>query len=166
MTFVVSLEKETLIFSAAHFITFADSSGHVVCESMHGHNYRVAAEVEGSLDDHGCVIDFIWLRDTLKSITGELDHRVLLPAHHPRIDVTLENGEVTARFDDRRWLLPEQDVRVLPLDNTSAERLAGYIGGRLIEALQQTGPGTDRLTRLSVGVDENEGQWGRWESRL
>ena len=42
----VKLEKEHLIFSAAHFITFAGN----VCERLHGHNYRVYAEVQAPLD--------------------------------------------------------------------------------------------------------------------
>ncbi|MFP6753331.1 MAG: 6-carboxytetrahydropterin synthase, partial [Pirellulaceae bacterium] len=43
--FHVRLEKEQLIFSAAHFITFNDDT----CERLHGHNYRVMAEVRGQL---------------------------------------------------------------------------------------------------------------------
>src|SRR6266446_6703234 len=43
--FHVRVTKDYLVFSAAHFITFAGN----VCERLHGHNYRVAAEVEGQL---------------------------------------------------------------------------------------------------------------------
>ena len=151
--FQLSLEKETLIFSAAHFITFGEG----ICESLHGHNYRVACRVSGQLDDHSCVVDFIWLRDTLKSITTTLDHKVLLPDRHP--EILVENGEteITASYRDRRWLFPKQDVVMLPVDNTTAERLAEYIGGKLHQAIQAKT--ITNLTSLSVGVDENEGQW-------
>jgi hypothetical protein len=44
----VRVAKDTLVFSAAHFITFAGN----VCERLHGHNYRVAAEVAGPLDEN------------------------------------------------------------------------------------------------------------------
>ena len=64
-TYHVRLIKEHLIFSAAHFITFNGN----ICERLHGHNYRVFAEVYGSLDENHYVIDFIALRDTLKEIT-------------------------------------------------------------------------------------------------
>ena len=50
-----------------------------MCERLHGHNYRVWAEVEGPLDENQYVIDFIALRDALKTITDELDHHMLLP---------------------------------------------------------------------------------------
>ena len=39
VNFWVRLCKENLVFSAAHFITFAGNT----CERLHGHNYRVAA---------------------------------------------------------------------------------------------------------------------------
>ena len=44
----VKLEKEHLIFSAAHFITFAGN----ICERIHRHNYRVYAEVQASFDEN------------------------------------------------------------------------------------------------------------------
>lgn len=54
------------------------------CEELHGHNFRVLAEVEGGqLDpDTGLLIDFKELRGNLRSILQELDHRHLneLPA--------------------------------------------------------------------------------------
>ena len=76
MSYRVRLAKEHHVFSAAHFITFAGD----VCERLHGHNYRVAVEVTGPLDKNQYVVDFIALRDELKVITDDLDHRVLLPA--------------------------------------------------------------------------------------
>jgi 6-pyruvoyltetrahydropterin/6-carboxytetrahydropterin synthase len=166
MSFQVSLKKETLIFSAAHFITFADQNGKLICERLHGHNYRVSATVDGSLDAHGCVIDFIWLRDTLKSITAELDHQVLLATGHPTITVEESGEEIIARFESRRWVFPREDVRLMAIDNTTAERLAEYIGGRLIKAMKSSGMAVDSFTRVSVGVDENEGQWAWWHRDL
>ncbi len=63
----VRLDKEYHVFSAGHFITFAGD----LCERLHGHNYRVAVEVEGPLDENHYVIDFLVLRDALKTITDE-----------------------------------------------------------------------------------------------
>lgn len=153
--FEVSLEKETLIFSAAHFITFGKDP--VICEAIHGHNYRVACEVQGTLDEHACVIDFIWLRDRLAKITSRLDHHVVLPSQHPQIRVSNADGHFEVRFDKRRWVFPENEVLLLPVDNTTAERLAEWIGNQLMEDLQTLDSST--FTRLRIGVDENEGQW-------
>ena len=72
-----------MVFSAAHFITFNGN----VCESIHGHNYAVKAEVVGPLDENGYVCDFIALRDSLAEIVATMDHKVVLPANHSMIKV-------------------------------------------------------------------------------
>ena len=158
----VRLEKEQHVFSAAHFITFNGN----VCERLHGHNYRVAVEVEGPLDENQYVIDFLVLRDQLKAITDELDHRVLLPTSHPLIRVTAGEQEVEAVFtpDGRRWIFPRGDCVLLPVNNTTAELLARYIGQRLLKAIQQQMGA--KPARLQVAVDENQGQWGVCELPL
>ena len=152
----VRLAKEHHVFSAAHFITFNGN----VCERLHGHNYRVSVVVDGPLDENQYVIDFIALRDELKRITDELDHRMLLPAVHPLIKVSANGKEVTAVFtpDGRRWVFPADDCRILPVANTTAELLADYIGRQLLAAVTaRTG---QRPAKLRVEVDENHGQWG------
>ena len=153
-TYHVRLTKEHLIFSAAHFITFNGD----ICERLHGHNYRVFAEVYGPLDENQYVIDFIALRDTLKEITTELDHHMLLPTAHPQIQVAAGEDEVEVTFQDRRWVFPEGDCILLPVANTTTELLARYLGNELLDRLEiRTGV---RPQRLVLGVDENEGQWG------
>ena len=80
---------------AAHFITFNGN----ICERLHGHNYRVSVEVHGPLDENQYVVDFIVLRDTLKTIVDELDHHVLLPTTHPQIKVVADAHSVEAMFE-------------------------------------------------------------------
>lgn len=153
-TYHVKLEKEYLVFSAAHFITFNGD----VCERLHGHNYRVAAEIWGPLDENHYVVDFIALRDTLKAIVDQLDHHMLLPTGHPLIRVDASEQEVEVTFADRRWVFPRGDCLLLPVANTTTELLARYIGGRLFDELAaRTGV---RPERIRVAVDENFGQWG------
>lgn len=153
----VKIEKERLVFSAAHFITYNGD----VCEPLHGHNYHVRAEVAGPLDENHYVIDFIALRDSLQEIVGGLDHRMLLPTEHQTISVTNENNEVTVRHGERRWVFPEQDCVLLAVANTTAELLARWIGGQLLSALEAISLG--RPEELVVEVDECDGQWGVWE---
>jgi 6-pyruvoyltetrahydropterin/6-carboxytetrahydropterin synthase len=158
--FHVRVTKDYLVFSAAHFITFNGN----VCERLHGHNYRVAAEVEGPLDENHYVVDFIALRDTLREIVLELDHHVLLPTDHPLIKVTVGPRSVEARFEDRRWEFPAEDCVLVPVANTTAELLARYIGQKLSERL--SGRTSVTPSRLRVEVDECEGQIGVWEERV
>ncbi|MGE3818807.1 MAG: 6-pyruvoyl tetrahydropterin synthase family protein, partial [Isosphaeraceae bacterium] len=73
--FKVRVSKDYLVFCAGHFITYQGDE----CERLHGHNYRVAVEVEGALDENHYVVDCIALKDLTRKITDELDHRMLLP---------------------------------------------------------------------------------------
>ncbi len=153
-SFRVVVQKEQLTFSAAHFITF----GNNICERLHGHNYGVRCEVSGPLNEHGYVVDFIALRDRLAEIALTMDHRVLLPTQHPSIKVRMDDGEVTARFEERRWVFPAADCLLLPVRNTTAELLAEYVADQLIENLDSWGQPT--VEKIRVGIDENQGQWG------
>lgn len=153
-SYFVRVAKDYLVFSAAHFITFNGDT----CERLHGHNYRVTAEVYGPLDENHYVVDFIALRDTLQAIVIELDHHMLLPTSHPLIKVTADENSVEVVFEDRRWVFPRCDCILLPVANTTTELLARYIGRRLLDDLQQR-TGT-RPERVRIEVDECEGQLG------
>ncbi|MFZ9091840.1 MAG: 6-pyruvoyl trahydropterin synthase family protein [Planctomycetaceae bacterium] len=154
-SFSVRVSKDTLVFSAAHFITFAGG----ICERLHGHNWRVEAWISGCLDENRYVFDFIALRDGLQALISELDHSVLLPEYHDSIsvDVSDDEREVTAKFENRRWVFPVEDCRILPVRNTTAEEIANWMSGKLIERLalrDQAG-----LQQLRISVEENFGQW-------
>ena len=142
----VRISNDSLVFSAGHFITFDGN----VCERLHGHNYRVAAEVHGPLDQNHCVVDFIALQDALEAILGELDHRMLLPTGHPGIRVAADEGEVEVRFDERRWVFPRLDCLLLPIPNTTAELLARHIGRRLVEQLEARCGTRPAVVRIEV----------------
>jgi 6-pyruvoyltetrahydropterin/6-carboxytetrahydropterin synthase len=146
--YFVRLSKDYLVFSAGHFITYDGN----VCERLHGHNYRVTAEVEGPLDENHYVVDFIKLRESLRRIVDELDHHMLLPTRHPSIKVVADEREVTATFEDRRWIFPRGDCILLDVPNTTSELLARHIAERLAAELKAQNCG--RPERLRVEVDE------------
>ncbi len=148
----IRLEKTEFIFSAAHFITFAGNT----CERLHGHNYHVACEVAGPLDENHYVVDFIAVRDALRRITARLDHHMLLPTDHPQIKVQATEKSVTATFADRRWEFPREDCLLLPIPNTTTELLARYIGHQLLDELEEHLGHRPPLIRIEV--DENNGQ--------
>ena len=152
----VKLTKDYLVFSAAHFITFNGN----ICERLHGHNYRIEAEVDGPLDENQYVIDFIALRDNLKRMVDDWDHHVILPTKHQQIKVVASEREVVATFEDRRWVFPREDCVLLPVTNTTAELLAKYLGEQLLAEVASLG--CAQPERLSIAVDENNGQWAQW----
>lgn len=156
--FRVRVEKDFLVFSAGHFITYNVDT----CERLHGHNYRVGVEVVGPLDVNHYVIDFVWLRDTMKSLVDELDHRMMLPTTHSQIHVQHDDREVTVRFRDRRWIFPLDDCVLLPVANTTSELVAEYLGNRLLGRIEKET--SVKPTGVRIEVDECFGQTAVWET--
>jgi 6-pyruvoyltetrahydropterin/6-carboxytetrahydropterin synthase len=158
-TYRVRVTKDFLVFSAGHFITF--DSDH--CERVHGHNYRLAVELEDDLDENAYVFDFIALRDLAKAEADLLDHRMLLPLSNPYIRLEDEGPNIVARYQDRHWSFPRDECVLLPVTNTTAEALGDYLAGRLVEAIAARG--LERPRALRVEVEENFGQWALVEWR-
>jgi 6-pyruvoyltetrahydropterin/6-carboxytetrahydropterin synthase len=150
--------KDSLVFSAAHFITFNRD----ICERIHGHNWRVDVAITGQLDENHYVFDFIAMRDSAQEIVAELDHRVLLPDRHPMISVSqnTQDREVEVRFKDRRWVFPKEDCCILPVANTTAELIAQWFAGRLDSRLELCN--TPGINQLKVSIEENFGQWATY----
>src|SRR5204863_8639353 len=132
--FRVSVSKDYLVFSSAHFITFA---GHR-CEGLHGHNYRVRVTVEGALDEGAWfVFDFVILKRLMKDLCDEIDHKVLLPLENPKIQVTEEGDAVLVAYEGTpRYRFPKGDCSLLPVPNTTVEMLAELLTLRLRAQLQ------------------------------
>jgi 6-pyruvoyl tetrahydropterin synthase/QueD family protein len=147
----VVVEKGYLSFSASHFISFGGK-----CERLHGHNYAVSVALEGGLTGDRYVFDFVVLKRIVRRICDSLDHHFLLPERSQDLQIQELGGEWEIRFEDRRYILPAEDVLSLPVDNITAERLAEYICDRLMQALQ--GYDVTHLTSITVGVEEAPGQ--------
>src|SRR5436853_1602794 len=153
----VRVTKDHLVFCSGHFISYEGDR----CERLHGHNYRTAVEVEGALDENHYVFDFIALKHRTKAITDELDHRMMLATRNALIRVEEGPRSVHVRYRDREWLFPRDDCVLLPIENTTAELLARYIAGRLLEELQRQHAYQPRVLR--VEVEESPGQSARYE---
>ncbi|HEY9516304.1 MAG TPA: 6-carboxytetrahydropterin synthase [Gemmatimonadaceae bacterium] len=152
--FRVSVTKDYLVFSSAHFITFA---GHR-CESLHGHNYRAGITIEGLLDQQSWyVLDFTLVKKIMKRECDEIDHKVLLPLRSPKVTVTEKDESVHVGYQGQpRYIFPRSDCALLPIPNTTVEMLAQYLAGRVRSDLEELG--LKNLTALEIEVEENFGQ--------
>ena len=158
----VSVTKDYLVFSSAHFITFA---GHR-CEGLHGHNYRVCVTIEGALNQEAFfVYDFVELKRIMKRLCDEIDHLVLLPLESERVKVFEEGDNVRVNVDGKpRYLFPRRDCALLPIPNTTVEMLAKMLVSRLRAVLD--GNGATGLTAIEMEVEENFGQSAVYRLRL
>ena len=152
----IELEKEYFKFSAAHFLIFPDGSA----ERLHGHNYRVFVEIEAALTRFGLVMDFVQVKPVVRELVDELDEHWLVPGEHP--DVLLEeraDGVIELRYRERYYAAPREDVVVLPINNTSAENFASWLGRELVRRLSERFADV-KVHNLRLAVEETSGQRG------
>jgi 6-pyruvoyltetrahydropterin/6-carboxytetrahydropterin synthase len=152
--FKVAVTKDNLVFASAHFITFP---GHR-CEQLHGHNYRTRVVVEGGLHPEAhYVLDFSELKSVMKRLTDEIDHKVLLPLHNPKIDIREAGDSVSVAVGGKpRYVFPKIDCALLPIPNTTVEMLAQYLAGRVCKEIASSG--AVQVRAIEIEVEENFGQ--------
>jgi 6-pyruvoyltetrahydropterin/6-carboxytetrahydropterin synthase len=157
--YTVRVTKDYLVFCCGHFITFEGGE----CERLHGHNYRAAVQVEGTLDENWYVFDFVALKHRTRDIVDELDHHMLLATKNPQLVATETGENVVVRFKHKTWSFPREDCVLLPIENTTAELLAKWMAHRLLAVLKTEYKLVPNVLR--VEMEENVGQLAIYEWR-
>ena len=152
----ISVHKDYLKFSAAHFLIFPDGTA----EQLHGHNYKVYVDVQTGLDQHGLVLNFKEIKPLIRELVDSLDEHVLIPGQHPVLTARpTADGQMEIRYGARFYSIPAKEVIVLPISNSSAENLATWVGREILARIERHWPGL-HVQKLSVGVEETPGQRG------
>ncbi|MDH3365260.1 MAG: 6-pyruvoyl tetrahydropterin synthase family protein [Thermoplasmata archaeon] len=139
-----------ITFSATHIIP-----GHYKCGRLHGHDYAINATVFGNIGPEGVIMDFISVKEFLRKIAAELDHKVLIPMRDT--GVKRKGGSIQYSTNGKEYMFPEEDCALLDVGVASAEELANFVLGRVREKVHFP----ESVTRVEIGVDEGEGQ-GAW----
>jgi 6-pyruvoyltetrahydropterin/6-carboxytetrahydropterin synthase len=144
-------------FYAAHIALY---NGEV--EPLHGHTFQVALRVSGEPDISGMVAEFNEIKPAIRDAVAPLRRRTLVPGQAPELQITPQNDSLSITCGRKRYLLPAEDVTVLPLANTTLETLAGYLLSQVLPQLQRAGlvtaelavselPGTSATARADLG---------------
>lgn len=141
-----------ITFSATHIIPL-----HKKCGRLHGHDYAINAKIIGEIGPDGVIMDFLSVKEFLRGIAAELDHRVLIPRLDLRVKMNKEY--VSYKVGDKELRLPVSDCILLDIEVASAETLAEFVLRRLLEKV--TFPKNVKM--IEIGVDEGRGQ-GAWTS--
>ena len=143
----LNLIRADIGFSAAHFSVVGGRA-----ERLHGHNYRVGLRATGTLRADGTLVDFAVLKRALRDVCANLDERTLLPLQSDRVEVHDEGDEIAVVEGTRHFRFPREDVRLLPIPNTTCESLATHL---LLAVRARLG---DAPVRLELTVEETPGQ--------
>jgi 6-pyruvoyl-tetrahydropterin synthase len=150
-SFKVYVTKDYLKFSAAHFIAYPGFR-----EALHGHNYRVSVEVEGSLGPNGYVVDFGVVKKIARRVCERLNEKTIVPMQSDCVAVSEDGPQIVMRYASDEFRIPKADAALLPLVHSSAEELARYLAGELRRELR--GERIDDIVAIQVGVEETTGQ--------
>jgi 6-pyruvoyltetrahydropterin/6-carboxytetrahydropterin synthase len=138
-------------FSGCHFIP-----GHDKCSRLHGHNYGISARVYGDKNERGMVFDFLLLKNGLRQIAEELDHRILIPGESKEMIIEIAD-DIKIEVGEKIYLFPCDDVVIMDIPLASAEELADFVLKRFLQLVEIP----DNITSLEIGIDEGKGQ-GAW----
>jgi 6-pyruvoyltetrahydropterin/6-carboxytetrahydropterin synthase len=141
-------------FSCAHMTVFPDGRK----ERLHGHNYTVSVALDLAAVGFEHLIDFGAIKRAIAAECAEWRERTLLAERSPRLErLVRERGELELVLCGQRYVFPEADVLLLPVDNTTTEALAELWIDRLRARLDSTLPGSSAVG-LEVRIEETPGQ--------
>jgi 6-pyruvoyltetrahydropterin/6-carboxytetrahydropterin synthase len=141
-------------FSCAHMTVFPDGRK----ERLHGHNYTVAVSLELRSIGFQHLVDFSLIKRAVAALCAEWRERTLVAGACPRLErLERRGGEVELVLCGRRYVLPEEDVLILPVDNTTTEALSALWADLLVERLGGVLRGSAAVG-LEVTIEESPGQ--------
>ena len=150
----IELAKEYLKFSAAHFTIFSATER----ERLHGHNFRVAAELTAPVGENGMCFSYKVFKRKLQDLCDSLDEYLLLPANSPYLEISEEGNSYIIYYGGERMSFLKSDTRLLPMRNATVEEYAQYLLEQLladVEAMQ-----TYAIRQILIKVSSGPGQWG------
>ena len=156
----IDISKEDLKFSGAHFTIFSADDR----ERLHGHNFKVRAQVTAPVDDNGMCFNYQEIKTRLRKICMALDEYMLLPGNSPHLNFETVGKQIKVTFNGEEMFFVAADTRVLDIRNTTVEEFSYYILGQLVNA--DNFFIENDVANISIGVSSGDGQWGssRWSA--
>jgi 6-pyruvoyltetrahydropterin/6-carboxytetrahydropterin synthase len=148
-------------FSCAHMTVFPDGRK----ERLHGHNYTVSVALDLAAISFAQLIDFGAIKREVAALCAEWRERTLIAERNPETRIRRSGGELELHVCGRRYVLPEEDALVLPVDNTTVEALSALwvelLATRLAAVLARK-----VAVGLEVRIEESPGQGASTYLRL
>lgn len=152
-SFSIKVYKQYFNFASSHFMIFENGTR----EPLHGHNYRVQIKGEAPELAGDMVFDFLDIKPIVREVCDSLDHKLLIPKDNKHLNIyTEKKNYVIITPDESYFSVPMSDTLLLPILNTSAERIAMYISEEIRKKVANKF--NYSFTSLEVEVEETPGQ--------
>lgn len=153
LPFSIKVYKQYFNFASSHFMIFENGER----EPLHGHNYRVQFRGEAPQLEGDMVFDFLNIKPIVREICDSLDHKLLIPKDNKNIKIyTEKKNYVIETPDGSIFSIPISDILLLPILNTSAERIAVYISDEIRKKVSAKYGFS--FNSIEVEVEETPGQ--------
>ena len=178
----IIIDRDSLKFTAFHWVkyrptvidTASDGSitvrreDRVIVEPLHGHTFRAKLEITGTLDEFGCVVDFVLAERILVKILQQFEQKILIPADDPDLTLRQDSSQVTIWVNDCEWVFPKKNTKLLPTKNASTEAIASIILAKFAAVIQKNNilpePFSDEQCVLTL--EEDSGMYARVAFRV
>ncbi len=152
-SFSIKVYKQYFNFASSHFMIFENGGR----EPLHGHNYRVLVKGEAPDLADDMVFDFLNIKPIVREVCDFLDHKLLIPKDNKFLKIYTEKKNYVIETPDESYFsIPMTDTLLLPIVNTSAERIAVYISEEIRKKVLTKY--NFAFTSLEVEVEETPGQ--------
>lgn len=130
MSRLVTLDfyPETFSFSAGHFTVFSANER----ESLHGHNYSVAATLEARIQEPGITFNYLIFKKRLQALCDQLDRHFIVAEKCPYLTISEKGDYYEIVFNQDKIPFLKKDVLLLPIENTTLEDLSRWFVEQLI----------------------------------
>jgi 6-pyruvoyltetrahydropterin/6-carboxytetrahydropterin synthase len=123
-------------------------------ERLHGHNFRVFLDLDLLDGSFAKMVDLDVARDALEAICKAWKERLLLATRNRFFELVRDDAaELEFRLCGARYVVPREEVVLLPIENASVEGLAEHIAQLLRPHLAPLGA----LSGYEVRLEELPG---------
>ncbi len=157
---VIELQHTDMKFAAAHFTIFSKESR----ENLHGHNFTVKAEITTSYSENDMAFDYGIYKQKLIQLCSALDEYLLLPTKSKFLRVEADGDKVNAYFAKEKLTFLQRDICLLAIENITAEGLAHYFLGKLLEDKAELNKHKVTKISLNVATSPNQSVTAEWEN--
>ena len=154
--------KDNHKFNAAHMTVFPDGTK----ERLHGHNFAVVVALDLLDVSLKALVDLGIVKAAVEAQCRDWNERFLLAERCPFFTIDgREGGAIAFTLCGKRYLVPEDEVLLLPVDNvvveTLAEEFCRALASRLAAVLA-----SGVVEALEVEITESPGQGAKYRMRI
>lgn len=137
-------------FSASRRVSHAPHGGN----RLHGHSYDLAVKLKRK-PEATSELFFVFeeVTATVKGICKELDNKILLASGGENVCKEDHTSIEYISADKKRYVLPLDDVKLLPVEEVTVEALASWLGEQIVSRLR-THQGFVNLERVQITLYE------------